>query len=143
MRFSCFLSAIFSYSGLLGTVSAAHVHAATAVAFTGTAGVATTQPAFAGFTLGANNGAYNSGALDMNLSSNYNASFITNNGGTTTTAYTALSSAAVNGKAYLNLHTTSFGGGEIRGFLTPVPEPGSAALLVLGGAMGLARRRRK
>ena len=29
------------------------------------------------------------------------------------------------GKAYLNIHTAAFPGGEIRGFLTPAPEPSS------------------
>jgi hypothetical protein len=48
------------------------------------------------------------------------------------------------GKAYLNIHTSTFGGGEIRGFLVPVPEASSWAMM-LGGlaAVGaLARRRR-
>jgi hypothetical protein len=41
------------------------------------------------------------------------------------------------GKSYLNIHTTAFPGGEIRGFLTLVPEPGTFALLGLG-AIGMA-----
>jgi hypothetical protein len=36
---------------------------------------------------------------------------------------------------YLNLHTTAFGGGEIRGQVLPVPEPGT--LVLLAGGMGL------
>jgi hypothetical protein len=47
-------------------------------------------------------------------------------------------------KAYLNIHTTTFGGGEIRGFLVAVPEPTSLGLLVLGGcALTWGMRRRK
>jgi len=38
------------------------------------------------------------------------------------------------GLTYVNFHTVQFGGGEIRGQLTPVPEPGSLLLLLLGGA---------
>jgi hypothetical protein len=34
------------------------------------------------------------------------------------------------GRAYINFHTTQYGGGEIRGFLAP--EPGTLALLGLG-----------
>src|SRR6266700_790379 len=35
-----------SFSGLLGTTTGSHIHSATAVAGTGTAGVATTTPSF-------------------------------------------------------------------------------------------------
>ncbi len=37
-----------------------------------------------------------------------------------------------NGQAYFNIHTQSFAGGEIRGFLTPVPEPQTYQLLAMG-----------
>src|SRR5262245_27755525 len=38
-----------TFSGLVGNTSASHIHSATAVPGTGTAGVATTTPTFAGF----------------------------------------------------------------------------------------------
>jgi len=38
------------------------------------------------------------------------------------------------GLAYINFHTVQFGGGEIRGQLEAVPEPGSLALLGIGVA---------
>src|SRR5262245_31647825 len=41
-----------TFTGLTGTTTASHIHAPTAVAGTGTAGVATTVPTFAGFPLG-------------------------------------------------------------------------------------------
>jgi hypothetical protein len=44
------------------------------------------------------------------------------------------------GKAYLNIHTRAFPGGEIRGFFNQVPEPGTLALLALGAACLFARR---
>ena len=45
------------------------------------------------------------------------------------------------GMLYMNVHTANFPGGEIRGQLELVPEPSAAALLGLGAAVGLIRRR--
>ena len=48
------------------------------------------------------------------------------------------------GQTYLNIHTGNFPGGEVRGFLAVVPEPGSFGLfaLALGGLLLLGRMRR-
>jgi hypothetical protein len=130
-----------TFSGLLGTTTASHIHAATALPFTGTAGVATTVPTFAGFPLGVTSGSY-SNTLDLTLSSSYNPSYVTTHGGTTSTAESALAAAMAAGEAYLNIHTVFVPGGEIRGFLVPVPEPSSVAIASLGaGALWMARRR--
>jgi hypothetical protein len=49
-------------------------------------------------------------------------------------------------EAYLNIHTTNFGGGEILGFLTPVPLPGTLPLFATGlvglGLLGWRRKRK-
>jgi CHRD domain len=136
-----------SFSGLLGTTTASHIHAATAVAGTGTAGVATTTPTFAGFPLGVTSGTY-ANVLDLTLASSYNPSYVTANGGTTATAEVALAAAMAADKAYWNIHTSVFGGGEIRGFLTPVPEPStylagalSALLCGVRGVRSLRHRK--
>ncbi len=79
----------------------------------------------------------------MTLASSYRAGFITDSGGIAA-AETALFAAIVEGRAYFNIHTTNFPGGEIRGFLQPqqttqpVPEPGTM-LLVGAGVAGLLR----
>lgn len=106
----------FNFSGLGETTTAAHIHAATAVANTGTAGAATQTPYFTGFPIGVKSGTYDR-TFDMTLASSYNASYITSNGGTTATAFTALNAALDGEKAYLNIHSLVYPGGEIRGFL--------------------------
>jgi hypothetical protein len=130
-----------TFSGLTGTVTAAHIHAATAVAGTSTAGVATTTPTFAGFPSGVTSGSYDS-TFDMTLSSSYNPAYVTANGGTPATAWSALQTAISDGKAYVNIHSSAFGGGEIRGF-TVIPEPAASGMLGLAGlafAFGCRRR---
>jgi len=107
-----------SFSGLTGTTTACHIHAPTAVALTGTASVATTTPFFVGFPTGVTNGLM-SIVLDQTLSTSYNAPFITANGGTTASAEAALAGYIAAGRAYLNVHSSTFGGGEIRGFIIP------------------------
>ena len=103
--------------------TACHIHATTAVAFTGTAGVATTTPTFTGFPTGATVGTYDH-TFDTSLTASFNGAFVTANGGTASGAETALFAAIAAGKAYVNIHTSNFSGGEIRGFLIPFdPTP--------------------
>ena len=131
-----------SFSGLLGTTTASHIHSPTPSPFTGTAGVATTTPTFANFPLGVTSGTYDN-TLNLTLASSYNPAFVTANGGTPASAEAALLAGIAAGEAYLNIHSSVFGGGEIRGFLIAVPEPATLGLvgLALVGLLAFGRKR--
>lgn len=142
-----------TFSDLTGNVTAAHIHCCTAVAGSGNVGVATMLPSFTDFPLGVSAGSYDK-TFDMSLASSYNQTtsppaaspgFLQANGGTPATAFNALVAGLDAGKAYLNIHTSTFGGGEIRGLLVPVPEPQTYALMLagLGVLAWVARRQRR
>ena len=130
-----------TFADLLGTTVASHIHCCAAPPTNAT--VATQTPTFVGFPLGVTSGTYDH-TFDMTLASSYRAGFITDHGGTVDSAFDALLAGMLAGESYLNIHTSEFPGGEIRGQLQAVPEPSTWAMMLLGfGAAGLAFRRRR
>jgi len=129
------LSFVMTAFNLQGTVQGAHIHMA---------------------PMGSN------GSVQFNLFNNADASgpvtvgpflvpnsyaLLGNNkaaGSTTTLMPLADAINAMPWNFYVNLHTSVYGGGEIRGQLAPIPEPGTYALLAIGlGVIGVAARRRR
>jgi len=131
-----------TFAGLSGNVTASHIHCCTSVPGQGNIGVATQLPTFTGFPLGNTFGSYDH-TFEMGLASSYNPAFITANGGTVSSAFSALLAGVDEGRAYLNIHSTFAPGGEIRGFLAPVPESSTYVLMFAGlAAVGWVRRRK-
>ncbi|WP_051971726.1 CHRD domain-containing protein [Massilia sp. 9096] len=136
------MSVDVAFQNLISPSAAAHIHCCTTSAFSGTAPVAVP---FDAFPTGATYGNYvNTFALDDPLT--YDPGFIATNGGTPQSATTALLNAIAANQAYVNIHSTDFPNGEIRGWLVaaPVPEPAEWAMLGLGlgGLLWMGRRRR-
>ena len=112
-----------SFQGLSTNLSAGHIHCCTAVPNTGSVGV----------SLGVM-------GLPTGTTGTYDRSFTL-----TPTAFSTLLAGVEAGRAYVNLHTPgTYAAGEIRGFLAPVPEPGTYALMLGGLALvGWTARRRR
>ena len=109
------------FSGLATAATAAHIHCCAAPGVN--VGVAM---GLAGFP--------------ASTSNTYNAVLTTFSPGNT---FASVLLGAQSGLAYVNLHNTTFPGGEIRGNLIPVPEVSTYAMMLAGlVAVGAMARRR-
>ena len=139
------MSMTVPFFDLLGTTTAAHIHCCTTEPLLGTAGVATPVPTFPDFPNGVTTGLYER-TFSLADPAFYNPAFLTANGGTADSARAALLAGIAANQSYLNIHTTLYPAGEIRGFLVaaPIPEPSGWAMLALGvTALGVWGRRRR
>jgi hypothetical protein len=114
------------FKDLVSPTTVAHIHACTTNPLAGTVGVATQQPTFPGFPAGVTSGSYDQ-TFSTSLTSTFSAGFLAGSGGTAAGAEARLAQCLADGKAYLNVHTSMFPSGEIRGFLIvgAAPTPGS------------------
>jgi hypothetical protein len=104
-----------TFTGLLAPTSAAHIH-------TGVAGA--NGPVLVGITFSnfATSGTFSYSGTAVDTAGEINALFA--------------------GGLYVNIHTLEFPGGEIRGQLTPVPEPETYAMIAGAGLVGFGVFRR-
>ena len=141
------LSVFVDFQDLIGATTASHIHVINGPGDLNPADtngpVATQVPTFPGFPLGVMAGTY-SQSFDTLSTSTYRPGFLTDAGGTAAAAEAALFAGIMEGRAYLNVHSTFSPSGEVRGFLQPVPEPATAAVAGCAlGALFLLRRRQR
>jgi hypothetical protein len=129
------------FRDLDGTTTEAHIHCCTSTAFTGTAPVAVP---FQDFPMDVHAGTY-SKAIALGDTASYDPAFVSAHGGTAQGAASALVDAINANEAYVNIHTSRYPDGEIRGWLVaaPVPETAEWSMLAAGLAalMWMSRRR--
>lgn len=131
------LTVAITYGGLTAPTIAGHLHCCAAQGANGPVAIGFTFPSATSGTI----------AQTFNLAAatgTYSGGFVTASGGTAALARTAFLNGLGAGLVYANIHSGPFPGGEIRGQVNAVPEPGTWALMVAGfGLVGTSVRRRR
>ena len=110
------MTVIVGFTGLTTPNTAAHIHCCATAP--GNAGVATTTPTFTGFPGGVTGGSYTR-TFNMLDAASYNPAFVSPRVVSRMPRRPPRGLQA--GRAYMNIHSQMFGGGEVRGFLHPAP----------------------
>jgi hypothetical protein len=93
--------------------------------------VATAVPVLPGFPQGVTSGSFINQVFSLLDPTFYNPAFITNNGGSVSTAEPVFLAGLLNNQTYFNIHTAANPGGEVRAFLVQTPEPPTFVLAIL------------
>lgn len=129
------LGVSITFSGLESPDNAAHIHCCAPIGTN-----ANVALPFTTFPLGLTAGTFTS-SYDLTSASVYLPAFLTSAGGTAAEAEAELVAGLNDGMAYVNIHTSTFPNGAIRGQVAAVPEPSTLILSVtmLAGIIALKR----
>ncbi len=127
-----------SWMGLSAPAVAAHIHCCVPVGVNG--------PVAIGFMPSSSTSGSLSSTYDLTSLGTYTSAFVDANGGTLESTRSAFLAGLMSGNSYLNIHSSNYPGGEIRGqVVSAVPEPATWGMMILGFGMlgGAVRYRRR